>query len=98
MGAADSPGQSFWNIVCDGLAAGTRQCRISVASSSGNVWKCTERLTRIIFKQQNHLGREFVCLPLSPFVWPNGCVPKRWSIEDLVTRGEANMISAAFPY
>src|SRR5215470_10782954 len=98
MGAADSPGQSFGTSCATGLAAGTRQCRISVASSSGNAWKCTERLTRIILKQQNHLGREFVCLPLSPCVWPDGCVPKRWPIEELGTRGEANMISAAFPY
>src|SRR5262249_38966348 len=59
-----------------GLAAGTRQCRISVASSSGNVWKCASRVTRTIVKQQNHLGCIFARSSQPPLAWPNSCVPK----------------------
>ena len=67
MGAADSPGQSFWNIVCDGA----RGWNPSVSDISRKFVRqrleVRQRLTRIILKQQNHLGHEFVCLPFISF-------------------------------
>jgi len=48
--------------------------------------------------QQNHLGREFVCLSQCPFAWPNGCVLKSWPLEELAIKGEVNVTPAAFPH
>src|SRR5579871_1005589 len=46
-----------------------------------------------IINPQNHLGRELLRLPRSPFAWPICCLAK-----SVATTGQANVISSAFPF
>ena len=84
-GCCCSPDQLFWNRMGTGLEAGTRQCRRSVASSSGNVSNCACGSIRTITNQQSHLAPNLSRLAQSPLAWPNSCVPTSCHSKELAT-------------